>query len=224
MSCEFCATGAADDERAYCDVCGSPLNATSGVFVRAARLCDETGVYESSCCCKVRMAFADGDPFTDCPRCEHKTEWRVIAARESAQPADDRRRGAGHERRDILFVSDDDAVRSLVKRLRRARTADCSHVRSATEACRAASAASFDVAVIDFRLRDASGVELGETLLHSRSVDAVIFVADEASSPELCRATLLGVVVFRDAAASALLYAVHGALSRAATIRRVAAG
>lgn len=43
-----------------------------------ATTCEWTGVYQSACACRVRTAFAAGDPFTPCPACGHGVEWRLL--------------------------------------------------------------------------------------------------------------------------------------------------
>jgi predicted RNA-binding Zn-ribbon protein involved in translation (DUF1610 family) len=72
-----------------CTSCDAELSWTDGAFVACpacngapgvpgAAACVLTGVYESSCACESRMAFAAGDPFMSCPLCGHDCVWVLL--------------------------------------------------------------------------------------------------------------------------------------------------
>lgn len=64
----------ANDTDQECPTCNSTV-----IRVIADR-CSVTGVYESTCDCAARTAFAAGDPFTRCPLCESRVLWTLLAA------------------------------------------------------------------------------------------------------------------------------------------------
>lgn len=215
MGCPFCGRWSSisrgSPSEPCCWVQASPTASPSGVYVSTGALCMETAVYVTDCGCRAREVFRSGDTFGTCPECYAWVRWRLLhsllgGAASTVQGGAEASAGV------LLLVESVDAIARAVERVLSSERLEIVRARGCADACYLASRRPFSMAVINFRLPDGGGVELGERMLRLGRIESVVFLAGVGSTiDERVRAIGLGVVVTSESAPDVLLDAVTSA-------------